>query len=294
MDAARKWTEEQLEAMERQIKSIYSDANQTITKNWKKYMERGQRELSALYAQLEMEGTEEALKKYQQAVASYTIRNERYKEMVEDTARRIANANQIAINYMNREMPKIYLVNYNQASEFGIKFSLIDEATVRRRILEGDIQLPYKTLDIPKDMRWNTKKLNSSVLQGILTGEPMDKIAKRIKPVVDGDEEAAIRNARTMVTGAENVGRLDSYKELEADGAILQKVWISTSDSRTREAHLKMNGQQVGNEEPFIDGDGNPLMYPGDPNAAPCTVYNCRCSMSAKIMGFIPRNRRGK
>lgn len=291
VDAARKWTDEHLEIMEQDIRNIYSEANSNITKEWNRFMERGQRHLSALYDQYESTKTQESLEQYQEALRRYTFQDARYREMIADTTKRIASANQIAINYMNGELPQIYKVNYNQAYEFGFKFSIVDESTVRRRIMEGDIKLPYKTLDIPKDMRWNTKKLNSSVIQGILSGESMNKIADRIQPIVDNNEAAAIRNARTMVTGAENVGRLDSYKQLESGGVIMKKVWLSTSDGRTRDWHVDLDGESVDNNEPFIDGHGNELMYPGDPMADPETVYNCRCSMTADIVGFIPRSR---
>ena len=100
------------------------------------------------------------------------------------------------------------------------------------------------------------------------------------------NEAAAIRNARTMMTGAENLGRLDSYKKLTDDGVIMKKVWIATADEHTREWHLSLDGQEVDIDEPFIDGNGNKLMYPADPNAAPETVYNCRCAMETKIIGF--------
>lgn len=286
MDAARQWTDKELESMTQQIRDIYAEANKSITKDWNEYMTRGQRKLSALYVQMDKEGTQEAAEAYQKAAAQYTLRNERYREMVADTTRRIADANQIALDYSNGKLPQFYAMNYNEAVNFGFKFSLISEDVVRRRIVEGDIKLPYKTVDIPKDMRWNTKKINSSVLQGIIRGESMDKIAKRIQPVVDNNRDAAIRNARTMVTGAENIGRLDSYKRLESSGVIMQKMWLATPGGRTRDWHADMDGQTVNNDDPFIDGLGNPLMFPGDPLGEPCSVYNCRCTMTADIKGF--------
>ena len=293
-DTARKWTDEELARMEDEIRNIYSESKRGITQKWNAYMKRSQRHLDALYDNIE---TKEDLERYQRELMDFTIHRDKYMSMIQETTRRIANANQIAINYANGKMPSIYEVNYNQAANdaanIGIRFNIINEDVIRRRIVEGDIKLPNKTLDIPKDMRWNTKQLNASVVQGIIQGESMDDIAKRIYPIVDKNQAAAIRNARTMVTGAENAGRHDSYKSLEESGVILEKVWIAAHDGRTRDWHASMDGQAVGNEEAFIDGNGNELMYPGDPDADPETVYNCRCSMSARIMGFIPRSKRG-
>jgi len=163
-----------------------------------------------------------------------------------------------------------------------ITFKLVDKSTVERLRRKGDITLPRKKLDVAKDERWNTKLLNSKVMQGILNGDSMDKIANSIIDVVGNNEVAARRNARTMVTGAENAGRLDSYSNLADQGVVQKKVWIATADDRTRESHLEMDGEEVDINEEFSNG----LMYPGDPAGDPEEVYNCRCSMRTEIVGF--------
>jgi uncharacterized protein with gpF-like domain len=84
------------------------------------------------------------------------------------------------------------------------------------------------------------------------------------------------------VKGAENKGRQDSYAKAEAEGIILQKRWISTHDSRTRNTHLALDKVTVDQNEAF----GNGLMYPGDPNGRPEEVYNCRCTLAAVVKGF--------
>ena len=127
--------------------------------------------------------------------------------------------------------------------------------------------------------------MNSEVLQGILRGDPMDKIASRLSKVTDMNATAAIRNARTMVTGAENKGRQDSYKRAEEDGIIIKREWLAANDSRTRHWHAELDGVEVGVDEPWENEFGK-IMFPGDPSADPANVYNCRCSMAAKVIGF--------
>lgn len=286
--------------MENQIQRIYRKSAKNITKEWNKYMERGQEKLSALHsayiAAEDPEEKEKALKAYQKAAKFYTLENSRYKKMLKNTVDRLAHVNQIALSYVNDQMPQIYHVNYNQAingiNQLGIAFDIVDEVTIARRIKDGDIQLPYKKLDLIKDARWNTKQLNSSLLQGLLLGESIPKIAKRIMPIIGNNEKTAIRNARTMVTGAENQGRQDRYIDLESKGAVLTKVWIATHDGRVRQWHLEMDGQEVDIHKNFVDGNGNELNYPGDPSAAAETVYNCRCSMKSNVIGF--KNKKGK
>lgn len=164
-----------------------------------------------------------------------------------------------------------------------ITFNLLDEATVDRLRRTGDIKLPKKQVSVPKDKRWNTKQLNSKLLQGIEGGYSIPKIAQSLIDVIGKNEASAVRNARTMVTGAENKGRLDSYENLDEQGVVQKKVWIATPDDRTRESHLDIDGEEVDIDEAFSNG----CMCPGDPDCDdPAEVWNCRCSMRDHIIGF--------
>jgi hypothetical protein len=132
------------------------------------------------------------------------------------------------------------------------------------------------------------KKINSQVLQGIIQGESIPNISKRIMNVQEMNKDAAIRSARTIVTGAENKGRLDSFKRAEADGIILQKEWLSSDQpGRTRNWHLPgaFKSLIVDIDKPFHNSVGD-IMFPGDPSADGANVYNCRCSMASVVKGF--------
>ena len=289
-DPARKWTDKELAEMRYHIGQIYEDATEEITAKWDAYMFRAAKRLDKLhndYVTAPDDEKEEALKKYQDALKNVTFRDKYYKDMVLDTTRHICKANEIATAYMNGEMPKIYRVNYNQIDPAavipGIRYDMLDENAVRHLIKDGTI--PQKKMDPEKDITWNTKQIGSSVLQGIIQGESIKDIAKRLMPIVDKNEASAVRNARTMTTCAENRGRLDRYADYESKGLVMAKVWIATGDNRTRDWHLSMDGQEVSKDEEFIDGQGNKLMYPGDPDAEPQTTWNCRCSMRSHILG---------
>lgn len=163
-----------------------------------------------------------------------------------------------------------------------ISFALIDESTVARLQAIGDIVLPKKKVSVPKDERWNTKIMASKLLQGILNGDSIETISNSLTEVIGNNMVSAVRNARTMTTGAENAGRLDSYKNLGKQGVVQKKVWIATADDRTRISHLYLDGEEVDIDKPFSNG----LMQPGDPDGDPAEVWNCRCSMRTHIIGF--------
>lgn len=284
--------------LEREITKIYRQARDDIGRKWNDYFEKGNERLAEKEGDLKAAkaaGNEEEAKRLKKEIErdkkNLTVGNDRYKEMVKDTTKKMSEANAIAAAYTNNQLPSFYEQSFNsekipEAIDLGYDFTQVDEATVARRIKDGDIQLPAKKIDIPKDERWNTKQINANVLQGIIQGESMDKIAKRLEPIMDNNKNSAIRNARTLVNGAENQGRLDRYEDMEQQGIVLKKVWIATGDDRTRDWHLEMDGQEVDIDEPFVDGNGNELMYPCDPSAEPETVYNCRCSMRSYVVGF--------
>ena len=181
-------------------------------------------------------------------------------------------------------------MNYNATGEAfngigGYSFTLTDADTIRNLVESDSSFLPMRELDFAKDVAWNIEKMNAEVLQGILQGESMDKIADRLAQVIGMNLRSAISAARTMVTSAENKGRQDGFERAAAMGIILEREWIATSDGRTRDWHRELDGVTVGVDEPFENAIGK-IMYPGDPSANGANVWNCRCTIAAKILGF--------
>lgn len=223
------------------------------------------------------------------------LMGKKYTDLRDTMADRMTHANEIAAKYMNGELPAIYAHNFNdvgrgvQKQIKGFSFDLVNERTVRNLSTQNKTLLPYKFVDGRRDVRWNTKRVNSAMLQGILQGESIPKIAERLMGVTRMNEESALRNARTAFTGAQNKGRMDAMEDMAEKGVIIEKEWNAiTGDSRTREAHLELHGVRVPYDEPFINDIGE-IMYPGDPNADPANVYNCRCAVREIVVGIKAR-----
>lgn len=164
---------------------------------------------------------------------------------------------------------------------------IIDENVIKRLTTAKLLGLPFKELDIDKDKRWNAKKINAEMLQAIEKGESISEIGKRLIRITDMNKNSAIRNARTMTTSFENIGRLDGMEKMKENGTKLRKRWLATHDERTRNAHAELNGETAEIDKPFYNSEGE-IMYPGDPNASPANVYNCRCTLTYEIDGFEP------
>ena len=287
-DLAHAKTDEKLEEMEKRLSAIYSRAEKEIQQTADEYFSKFAKQDEAKRKLFEKgKITEDEYTKWRKGKVMY---GKRFAEMKEQCAKQLLNVNQTAVAYINGELPEVYAINYNALESAvdgvgGYSFTWVDADTVRNLAVTDTSLLPYKEIDPKKDIPWNMKKINAETLQGILQGESMDKIAKRMMNVQEMNKTQAIRSARTIVTGAENKGRQDSYKRAEKDGIVMKREWIATNDSRTRHWHAELDGVEVDIDEPWVNEFGE-IMFPGDPSADPANTYNCRCSMSAHVIGF--------
>lgn len=207
----------------------------------------------------------------------------RYIAMRDTLAKDLTKTDKIAMKYVNQALPDVYALNMNYGtyqiekdSKINTSFTLYNHAAVERLIKDNPQLLPSPKVDIPKDLRWNQQHIQSAITQGILQGKSIPDIAKNLQRVTGMDENAAIRNARTAMTGAQNAGRLDSMKRAAARGIGVKKGWLATLDHVTRDSHVDLDGEVVELDKMFSNG----LMYPGDASGRPEEVYNCRCRLT--------------
>ena len=296
-DKAHLATDELLDKMERRLRAIYTRASDEIGEAWKAYLQESGTEIADLQRQYQeakdandTELARQLGKRLQKAKRERTLMDKRYRELTQQTAEQLAHVNQTATAYINKNLPEAYAINYNATGEAfngigGYSFTLTDADTVRNLVESDRSFLPMRNLDVSRDIAWNIEKMNAEVLQGILQGESMDKIADRLAQVISMNLRSAISAARTMVTSAENKGRQDGFERAAALGIILEREWIATSDGRTRDWHRELDGVTVGVDEPFENAIGK-IMYPGDPSADGANLWNCRCTIVANVLGF--------
>ena len=210
---------------------------------------------------------------------------ERWEALRDSLAADYHNANQIARSIVKGYMPEVYAINHNYATyevEHGLgvdtSYTLYSRETVERILRDDPSLLPPPGRKVSariaagKDILWNRNQIQSVMLQSVLQGDPIPAIATRLAETVgDSNRKAAIRNARTMATGAQNAGRIDGYARAESLGVKLEKMWLATLDKRTRHSHRDLDGESVPIKEEFSNG----LMYPGDPDGDGEEIYNC-------------------
>lgn len=163
-----------------------------------------------------------------------------------------------------------------------ITFKILNRDVIKRLVQDKRVVLPNKKVNIPKDQRWNERQMANIVMRGIQNGESVQKIAESLNTVINRNDSSAIRNARTMVTSAENHGRLDSYLNLKHQGVMMKKEWEATPDDRVRPSHKDIDGEEQDLEKYFSNG----CLFPGDGNGPPEEVWMCRCAMGTNIIGY--------
>lgn len=213
------------------------------------------------------------------------LSGKRWIDLRDQLAQDLTNVNKIAAGMVRGELNEVFAINANYSEyliENGMRmnygFTLYDRDTVANLVMNDPDIIPWKPdVDVPADLRWNRQMVTSHITQGILQGESIPHLSKRLLKTVNNDKVAAVRTARTAVTSAQNAGRQAVYDKAKSMGLKLQKEWLATLDGRTRHDHGMADGQRVPLDGKFTVG-GYKMKYPGDMSAPGWLVYNCRCT----------------
>lgn len=283
-DYGRVLVDEQLERLEKDISSLYAKAAKDMTNKLNNYLANYDQENKDKQGLLEngIITPEE----YDDWKKRRMFEITRQKAQIADLTQTMVHADEQAMAMIRDQMPEIYATSYNfggfRAETYAdaanmdyTSFTIYNADAVRILAKEDPDLLPKPKVDIPKDKLWNRNHIQNAIGQGIIQGESLNKIAGRLRSVTDMDNNAALRNARTMVNSAENRGRKEAVERVAADGFVMTQVWSATHDDRTRDSHILLDGTQP-NEDGYFD---NGLRYPCDPAGDPAEVYNCRCSL---------------
>ena len=291
-DKGREETDEKLKQLEKEIASVYQQANRELMQKMNDYFKQFKKKDEEKRKQLE--NGDITADEYKEWRINQMMAGQRWKSMCDVAARDMYNSNRIARNVVQGHMPEIYAINHNwttynieNKTSLNTNFALYNAETVENLLKDDPDILPLLrdkdgNLIQEKDTAWNRKVINSVMLQGILQGESIDKMAKRFEQVGVSNNKSAVRYARTAITGAENAGRMDGYRRAEKLGIKVKKVWLATLDDRTRDSHRELDGEEREVEEKF----SNNCLHPGDPNCPDASeVWNCRCTLITKVNG---------
>lgn len=255
-------TDARLKALEKQIKTVYTKAYQDMKS-----------EAASILAKIEM-NPDMPLAQKMALMAKY----DRLNTLSTQLANTAYEANSYAQKMINDEMVNIYTLNYNESAE-KLGFALTDNTSVKK-ILKQE-ENPFNMISSLHDKVGIRNQMKGELMQGLLRGESINKIAHRFKNVSEKSLKDSIRIARTETTRVVNSAKQDILHEGKRLGFKMKKKWIATTDGRVREEHLAMNNVVVDEDEPFVMPNGDRLMFPGDISlgASAENVINCRCTM---------------
>ena len=129
--------------------------------------------------------------------------------------------------------------------------------------------LQNHTFDNIKDMTEEiANDLKAELSRGIINGESIPKLKKRVSKVFDVGNVRAEMISRTEANRAENNGKLLAMK---GSGLDYNKKWVSAHDDRTSELCKHLDGQVVGLNEDFSYGKWS--------GQSPPSHVNCRSTM---------------
>lgn len=305
-DRGHELTEKMLADLEKRLHDEYTQAARELQKTLDDYMKR-YRTKDKIWQKWVADGTK-TQKEYDEWRIGQLAMGDRWEKMKNQIITDQMHTNEIARQIIQKQMPSVFSLNANYATyqvehdaRIDTSLTLYNRDAVNRILREEpDVLLPpgknvSKKIRAGKAARWESQKLQSVMMQGIMQGDSIPKLASRLaSEVEDSDYKAAVRNARTMSTNAQNAGRYDAYERLQKNGVDLTLEWAATLDNRTRHEHRMMHGQRRDVGEPFVV-DGIEIMYPaqtGDfmgvsqSDIPQQMIWNCRCTILAFVKGF--------
>lgn len=310
IDYAHKETDKIIEDLGKSFRKEYAKAYLETSKKLNDYLKGFEKRDAAKRKALEdakksdisIDEKRKLEKEYKDWRVNQMLTGDRWKEMLDTMSQDYINANDKARGMVNDKALDVYALNHNYGTYqvetetlLDTSYTLYDRSTVNRLISKNPKMLPEaskRTLDRikrNKEKVWCQQKLQSAILQGVIQGEPLMKIAGRLRSVSNMTTAQSMRNARTMLTNAQSAGRYDSYRRAKDIGLNIKVVWIATLDQHTRHEHRMLDGQMQDVDEPFLV-DGEKIMYPADFGGAdykvpPELIYNCRCTIGAAVPG---------
>lgn len=296
-----KQNDKEVEKLEKKLRKVYLQAQADTQAKMEDYLQRFATKDAIRQEQVKQgKITQEQYLEWRKGQIAV---GKQWQDKVDALATDYTNANKIAMDMVQDDMAGTFATNHNYAAyqlehdtSLDLSFTLYDRYTLKNLVAKDPDLLPLPSVDIPKDLRWNRQKINSVITQAVLQGDSIPKIAQSLRRVADMNHSAAIRNARTSMTAAQNAGRVESYKHAQDMGIDMQQEWLATLDGRTRHSHRQMDGERiaVAKDKWHPAKFSNGCRYPGDPQGPAWEIYNCRCTLVAAVEGIdqsdAPRN----
>lgn len=134
------------------------------------------------------------------------------------------------------------------------------------------------------------KRFDRSIMKAIREGKPVPADLQRKALARYADSLLQLRGetiARTEAMASLHAAQVEAFEQAIDTGSVarqdVRKVWVATSDGRTRDTHRALGGESVGFDDQFVSPSGARLRFPGDPEAPASEIVACRCTMRVRV-----------
>lgn len=190
--------------------------------------------------------------------------------------------------YVEQTLMQHYLFQVYQADEYG--FTIPNESNIAAALANPIEHLRLDNV-LTEQRNQIIRAIQIDVAQGLLNGGGYYKMAERIEKSVGFAKHRAVTVARTEGARARSIADQAVTEEMQQH-ADIERVWLSTLDTRTRHAHRKLDGQKA-DDEGYFHHSGMKAKAPMMWNVARMDI-NCRCVTMKLVNGQLPAVRRGR
>ena len=284
MDYGSRYTDKREKMLSLRLQKVYREAQKDLEKQFDEFLKKHKKKGTEMW-QKRIDG-QITQDEYDSWMQRQVFSGKEWQKKIGHLTDMLKTTNEKALGIIRGEQYTVFAENANYESftiekdyKSAISFDIYDETTVEKLVTEKPELMPRKTVNGRKDKAWNRGVIANAVTQAIIQGESIPKLAKRLShDTANTDMKAMVRYARTAMTCAQNAGRMETMHRAKDMGIFVRKQWLSTLDRRTRDAHRLLDGQEQDVDKPFKSEYGD-IMFPGDPDAHPANVYNCRCTL---------------
>ena len=234
---------------------------------------------------------------------SYEIlqRKGQYARFLEEVERRINNLTPAASKEITQLIEQVYTLSYEGMAAAVEKAASSEELAallegvkyVTPEILRNAVENPISGLTLSDTLEKSRKEIiyniKRQITTGLLNGDRMSSMAKRIKESVEQNYRKSITIARTETHRVREAGFNDSAKGINdtlkqgVTSLRMVKTWRNMKDERVRKTrkanHRRMNGVTIPVDDYFNLGRGVKTKAPGQSGDAANDI-NCRCYLS--------------
>ena len=271
------------EAVIKRLTQVYNQSLKDVTaKSEKLYKEI--ESLTAVYDNVEDEAEKAVLKSRIQSKVYQKQYQDSLKKQVSDILDNLHEKSYTTVaDYLAQCYEDGFTTALYSMHQQGVPLAFpIDQASMVRAVqLDSKISKGLYT-HLGEDVTMLKKHITAQVSRGIASGMTFKQISQQLATKMTGQYNNpggslayASRIARTEGHRIQCQASDDACRNAKARGADVVRQWESTLDAKTRESHVRVDGEIREVDEKFSNG----LMFPGDPSGAAAEVIHCRCAL---------------